>query len=871
MWKLSEKKLLVENTGRIDDSQWVEIFIDIVDSYMNYYKKNSNIKNYPRFSQWVEPFIFYVDTKIKEIEDKIKIKINVSGLKYLCLPFNTILGSLSQEYNPDWDNILDVKTKAIQCSLRLRGMTNICDTFVKMIHSSMNRIYEDNQDISACFFKGKDITCYSVKLLDADYHGSQTGVFLIEYDCGKIVYKPRDLSICHLWNYFVKTCAPNYLKSVKCLTKDEYGYMEYIENSRPDPAKVNEYFFNWGAFLAACCIFRSSDLHDNNIFICNNSPLFIDMETLITPSSIWEKKNKIDVFEYLIKQGLLSSYHSVNQKSFLSNKYGYLMKEARRLCENECIDQSQIIKQVQEGFLKVMNHMICSRESLINEFRKPKYHHIPVRFLVRDTKIYYRLLESGYRKSGPSNFIIFERELDRLHLAFKKFKDTRLLEIGDWEIDDIRNGNIPIFYIPFHDKYIYHHGYKNNGKLLSESPLECLTTSIINFDKTEINSYLNAIEIIMKKLFIDSTSIDETKVAKWEKISDLSFKKEDIEYLLQQIKQNILNNRISIQNGKSHWMENRKSGIWIADHSLFDGRLGIALFLSIYAHYFCDSKAKEEGYNLYMECVQAYQNALKSFGEGPIMPWSLMHGISGLLYVSAFYWNLGYQDASKKSIEDALGYLEKSPIPTKLDLYDGIAGTIVALCRVNHIIDTSKLLRKLCQNLCHQVKLKQVHKNDDSWAHGLAGILYALLKAAEILKDEYYIQFAVSRLENIHADENSSILGLCRGKIGLYYAISFVPCDYMTEKLKMLELYGQEICLTQKISNVNNLCCGDAGLRQLAIRYYQKTKEKKYLFAAWHKDIVNINSNIGLLSGMSGIGYALIHLFYGDEMELFWK
>lgn len=871
MWELSEKKLLIENTGRLDDPQWVESFIDIVDSYIDYYKKNSDLENHPRFSQWVEPFIFYVDTKIKEIEVKVNIQMNVSGLKYLCLPFNTILGSLSQEYNPDWDNILDVKTKAIQCALRLRGMTNICDTFVKMIHSSMNRIYEDNQDISACFFQGKDVTCHSVKLLDADYHGSQTGIFLIEYDCGKIVYKPRDLSICHLWNYFVKTCAPNYLKSIKCLTKDGYGYMEYIENARPDSSKVNEYFFNWGAFLAACCIFRSSDLHDNNIFICNNSPLFIDMETLITPSSIWEKKNKIDVFEYLIKQGLLASYHSVNQKSFLSNKYGYLMKEARRLYENECIDQNQIIKQVQEGFFKVMNHMICFRESLINEFRKPKYHHILVRFLVRDTKIYYRLLESAYRKSDTSNYIVFEKELDRLHLAFKKFKDTRLLEIGDWEIDDIRNGNIPIFYIPFHDKFIYHYGYKNNGELLSESPLECLMTSMMSFDKKEIKSYLDAIEIIMKKLFVDSTSVDETKVAKWEKISDLNLEKEDIEYLLRQIKQNILNSKIYIQDGKNHWMENRKSGIWVADHSLFDGRLGIALFLSTYAHYFHDIKAKEMGYNLYMECVQAYQNALKSFGEGPIMPWSLMHGISGMLYVSAFYWNLGYQDESKKTIEDALVYLEKSPIPSKLDLYDGIAGTIVALCRVNHIIDTSKLIKKLCQNLCHQLDLNQVCKNDSSWAHGLAGTLYALLRAAEVLKDDYYIQFAVSRLENIHIDEDGSILGLCRGKIGVYYAISFVPCRHMTEKLRKLELCGQEICLTQKISNVNNLCCGDAGLRQLAMRYYQKTKEKKYLLAARHHDTVHIDSNIGLLSGISGIGYALMYLLYSDEMELFWK
>lgn len=147
---------------------------------------------------------------------------------------------------------------------------------------------------------GTDLNTIRADLLDAadgrvarvqcelsDLHNGGRSVHILTFENGtRVVYKPKDLRVDVALHALIEDLnnaePPHVLKPVRALSRDGYGWSEFIEHTPcTDPAEFEIFFARAGAWLALFYCLAAGDMHQANIISHGRQPVPIDVETIL--------------------------------------------------------------------------------------------------------------------------------------------------------------------------------------------------------------------------------------------------------------------------------------------------------------------------------------------------------------------------------------------------------------------------------------------------------------------------------------------------------------------------------------------------------------------------------------------------------------
>jgi len=125
----------------------------------------------------------------------------------------------------------------------------------------------------------------------SDPHNGGRCVSIVAFADGThVVYKPKDLRLDVAWRALVERLngagAPIMLKTARALSRNGYGWTEFIEHAGcVDARDCDAFFRRAGAWLALLHCFAATDIHQENMIAVGDHPVPIDLETILQPSA----------------------------------------------------------------------------------------------------------------------------------------------------------------------------------------------------------------------------------------------------------------------------------------------------------------------------------------------------------------------------------------------------------------------------------------------------------------------------------------------------------------------------------------------------------------------------------------------------------
>ena len=136
-----------------------------------------------------------------------------------------------------------------------------------------------------------DAKIVEIKSGVSDPHNGGRCVSILAFADGThVVYKPKDLRLDLAWRHLVERFnqagAPITLKTAQALSRNGYGWTEFIEHAGcADAHDCDTFFRRAGAWLALLHCFAATDIHQENMIAASDHPVPIDLETILQPSA----------------------------------------------------------------------------------------------------------------------------------------------------------------------------------------------------------------------------------------------------------------------------------------------------------------------------------------------------------------------------------------------------------------------------------------------------------------------------------------------------------------------------------------------------------------------------------------------------------
>jgi type 2 lantibiotic biosynthesis protein LanM len=171
-----------------------------------------------------------------------------------------------------------------------RQLVRLCDCWTKALSELLDRLRSDRARLAEVFAPGSEPgRVEEVEAGIADRHDGGRRVVALRFTSGlRLVYKPRDLRIEWAYNALLGwlkegglACAP---RALTVLPRDGYGWVEHAsEGSFPDREAVRRYYRQSGALICIAFVLRGRDLHLENVVASSDGPILVDTEMLMQP------------------------------------------------------------------------------------------------------------------------------------------------------------------------------------------------------------------------------------------------------------------------------------------------------------------------------------------------------------------------------------------------------------------------------------------------------------------------------------------------------------------------------------------------------------------------------------------------------------
>ena len=518
------------------------------------------------------------------------------------------------------------------------------------------RISNDRDSIRDTFKVDiKDL--HSVRLGYGDRHINSQSTSLLLFDSGfRLFYKPRSLALEEAFSTLAlnvcKSCdVPDFNLIPPSLDCGDWGYQEFVESEvLSDPGQINALISRLALVSVLLDICGAIDCHEENLLVAGDIPVLIDGETLFheagKPASKVDNENSILVTGlcHLLPPYIAKILNSLSTEEI--NPVNLYLSELRRIYYHQSLKDS-----------------VFSDLDKIQELK-------PIRRIVfRSTSTYSKVVQRTLSSSAlhsPRNLASIHEDLFSISLESGILNRSRVL-LCQSEVLQTENGWIPYFDTQIGASTINLYGdYKLKAVLHSQVITNC-KQRLISRQAGDAERQITLIKSILK--------VFPSKDAPFAAMSP------------QHIADDLLD--LVILSEAWQWLvftfnETRERLEFTYPNSLYDGSLGIAIFLSLcrnkglIANNAADCKEIENSIRLDNESffLQSSKPALSSpyhlgFDEG-------VGGrfISLLLLPDELMIRSEFTDATLITLESIVSAIERDHISKYggVDIMSGLAG-----------------------------------------------------------------------------------------------------------------------------------------------------------------------------------------------------
>ncbi|MBE5790530.1 MAG: DUF4135 domain-containing protein [Clostridiales bacterium] len=696
--------------------------------------------------------------------------------------------------------------------------------------------------------------------LSDPHNGGQTAV-LFESEGIKYVYKPRSGEVDFAWADFLdamatvlKTPMPRAVRPVSKRDAD-YTIVPFVEGAEAkNEEEARAFYVRWGSLLALCLMLGSTDMHSENVIADGDSPLLVDVETLvsgITPDKAGQTDTMYEslAFSHFLPNWMLSDGENVDVSALTGAGKNLLYMDGKVLAAHGYVSE------IQSGFRAAYEAILSNRERVVREMER--FRKAPFRKLLRPTDLYGRLTEQIARFENEEDRRESAKRLERAYVRGGEAWKKKMQRVLESETESVIAGDIPYFFC-----------YGDERCLRDAKGVAC-----------EDYFSLSPVDAAIKRL----KNMNNEDCTAQEKIIRLSLgcmrpEKEKISFASAMDAFELLHKN-AVWTNPTIWMglttgARGEAYFQSIDFDLYDGLTGVMVFLgAVY-----EATANEKVKRTLDECLTRYRkhhlNRLGMvFAEDYNISFSSGLGghILALSYLSRVMKDEAIlSDAVKLFLKfDFDGFSgEQTP-----DVYDGAAGLLIALpCLKGYV--AHDVLSGVCRRLAKCVCASRAALT--GFGHGAAGMALAL-GAAQYVSGRDYSMGIVSLLkwENEYFDEAENnwqdlrdqnkrgfMKGLCSGAPGI--GIARAQLMKYTDNKAIHEICQKDIdrvkafLLSEAPVRRDTLCCGNASMMEAERILTGKISCAKF------NDAVNLyhpldtdDFPIGLMQGISGAGYAL--------------
>lgn len=576
-------------------------------------------------------------------------------------------------------------------------------------------------------------------------------------------------------------------------------------------------------------------------------------------------------------------------KSFVTSVESHLVK-----LDGQPVNPVNFIEDIEKGFTDVYHVFLDNKSTLFDKIIE-LFAEVECRIVLRPTFMYSRFLLASHHPTYLNNGLDREGLLEMLWNITKA--EPTFEKIVDSEIQDLLNNDVPYFTYSVQSRHLLDSRKKLIDNVFKQTSMETVREQVSKLSIEDLNEQLRLISLSVYSN--DITEMEANKVEALPSVcprehkvnpSLLGMAEEIGDFLSESIIRDDNNRYIS-------WagVENidNKFKFTSLDFSLYNGMLGISLYLGQLYKYVPKKTYKDTIY----KNVEFLHDTMQTI-EGT-MPNSMFNGIGAFAYtlysLSSLLEDKEFYDLASEYLlmMDNLERTEfnESQDKENIDFLDGYAGVITFCINLYETFGIELALSIAKQN---GEKLMSYLRNNPSqlllgFAHGTSGVILALKKLGDILQNQDMLN-AVSELieyEDKHFDskelnwldlrdnvrDKTKSFYWCHGAPGILLSRSFLNSRYTKDKVleeDILENFLSHHLDMERIS----LCHGVFGnldilldisqkypdilsltkIKELALYYLQKDKTQSVIQGMKERGL------IGLMIGVSGVGYSLLRL-----------
>ncbi len=817
-----------------------------------------------------------------------------------------------------------------------RLLASIVQFWVDCCAEFLGRLGTDLPAVRRVFSSGGEtgrVAGMEAGLSDSHHHGRSA--MLLTFESGlRLLYKPKSLEMEIAWfdllQWLNHEGITHPLKVLKCLSRNGYGWMEHARRRPSGNAEgLRRYYHRSGVLLCLLYLLDGSDFQHENIIPCGNQPVLIDLETLLQPrvadagSPISPKRFD----ETVLRTHFLPMW--IESATGKGDWVGGL--DAAHGVEGEPVSSSEFTRAVIDGFKEAYRFLMERRDILIaSDGPLAAFSMQRIRPILLDTSTYEKLRRGSLQPKVLRNGIDRSLELERVFRA--SLGAGRLPGIFPRCMEEARaleRLDIPCFQAETGGTALHTGASERIENYFEEPGYDRVRWNLAGMNERDLDSQVDLIRGAFSLKAAAEAPPDRTYSDECEEpapeCAEAAPSLEIFRRVALEIAESIRERAMFTKRGSAFWViptnkplaGARLCSFIPSDSFFYQGAPGIALFLAAANPVRCGGG--------YEDLVAASLKPVTDFSETLDAPYGAgigaASGLGSILYclvtVGRFLNSTGLMDAALRVA--TLITPERIARDSSFDLFDGAAGAVLGLLSLYRATSDGTALK--LAGLCGEHLLSsrtacesgyRAWKNGrgdfvSGFAHGAAGIAFALLRLAEATgcgsfldASREAIAFEATlfspekgnwKIPEASAEEPVYWTALCNGAPGIGLArIGGLPV-LDTPGIQEDIATALQTALSVPISGADHVCCGNFGRigvlsaagERLARPDLLRAARKKAAVAlkrkegrgsfSIHPELPGEVHNPGFFRGTAGIGYELLRLSDPDRLPcaLLWE
>ena len=668
-----------------------------------------------------------------------------------------------------------------------RQLTTRINAWVSSSLTFLSHLCEDWNEITSAFSQHTALGC----LIEAngrvgDSHRGGRSVIIARFSSGiRVVYKPRsvaaDLHFNHLLDWVNRRLRRGQFRILTILDRGDHGWVEFVAaKDCASKDEIDRFYQRQGGYLALLYAMGGTDLHCDNLVAAGEDPVLLDLEALFHPAvergdseavgefagrvvsssvlrtgfvplRVWPsgKSDGIDRSGLAAPEGQITPF-GVLQLELSGTDEMHIVRKPKLIPESmhrprlrgREIDVLDHVESVASGFRRVYELMLHYRHDLLaRDGPLARFQNDEVRVILRATQKYSSLLSESFHPDVLRDAIDRDLLFDLLWVDVAR--RPHLSRVVQSEINDLRNGDIPLFTTRATSCHIYTSSGQEIADFFPESGYASVCRRVQQMSSHDLETQLWFLRASLATL--DRRRV--STVARTHSPTPLQATIDHDRLLAGACAVGDRLEALAVQQGsEAAWigltMTQRHSwSIKPLDSDLYDGISGVVLFL---AH--LGAITEDDRYTKLAQAGLSTVRRRMRHGLRPGTPIGAFSGYGGIIYTLthlAVLWH--WPELIEEAFAIAAGLQPLIDLDDQYDIIGGAAGCMASLFSIYRSVprDIAMTMALRCGDRLVEtakttakgmgwVNARLAQRPLTGFAHGAAGIAWALMEFAEL-------------------------------------------------------------------------------------------------------------------------------------------